>query len=361
MNLRFTYQDRETLVQKTELPRILRKKLSIPTEGPLILTPYELEILTTTTLKAYTCHNKPQARQAIKKVLNKILAAGEELHNSPESQPTTDHLSCEPHPPVGKLSPSQISQLLSENWLSDTPGVQLCSNLSPGEVIATPIIKRAHIFLQALAKDGTRATAAGNLNLKFVSSMIDQMDYLDDYVEYLTMVNRVIKESDATPLETLRIVMEFADLIEIKKRRFQLTKSGRSLMQPLREESLYFLLFIFWFRKFNLAYGDRIMDFPEFQNCLGYSLYQLSNLDSGWQDIKQMCEPLMMPSLAEILPTEPVDFRRMLVEKRLLRNFELFGLVELKWVDFQETPSIFRKVVAFRKTGLLARFIGFEL
>jgi hypothetical protein len=351
MNLSFTYTDRKTLIQDTEIPRFLRQKLSVPTEGPLALTPYELKTLTTTTLKAYTCHNHPQTRQCIKQVLNKILAAGKELYNPPESRPV--------QPLTGDLTSIQIENLTTENWAPDTPGVQLRLDLSPDDVITTPIIKRAKIFLQTLSKNGTKATNAGNLNRNFVRSMINRMDCLSQYAEDPACQNKTINEAGVPPLETLRIVMELAKIIEIKKRRFQVTVKGRDLMEQFSEENLFLVLFVYWFRVFNLGFKDKLMNIPEFQECFGYSLYQLSLLDSGWQDIEQMSEKLIMPSLAEKIPAEPYNFRQGLVEGRFLRNLELFGLVEVRREKDPQLQPLDWPVQAFRKTGLLGRFVGF--
>ncbi len=360
MHLIFTVTDRKILIEKTELPLDLRRKISQSPQQPLNLAPSELAALTATTLKAYTRHNNPKTRQEIKQVLNKILAAGEDLFSTRTPETTINKAGHKAPPLIGGLSPKQVSLLIHQGWSPVTPGVQLNYDLTTDEVSSTSVISRAQIFLQALGQDGIKATTAGNLSRKFVDSMIDLMDFSDDYVKYLNSYNKVLNESDVAPLLTLRAVLELAEIIELKGRRFRVTDMGRELMEPGSEGGLFLVLFVTWFREFNLAFGDRILDIPEFQDTLGYSLYRLSTLDQGWHDHEEMSQQLILPTVAAMIPTEPFNFRTAMVDRRFLRNLELFGLVELRLESDSETLIWYRPLKGFRRTELFDRFVGFE-
>ncbi len=371
MNSKLTPADRALLIKNTEIPPGLRQKLSPKTPGTPNFTADEIVTLSAATITASTRLNNPKTRKALKHVLVKLLAAGEEIHGSsapkiPIDQTNetleilVDHLNREPRPDFGNLSSRQVHCLVHEDWSPVTPGIQLSYDLTTSEVISTPIITRAHLILHALAAKGTKATTAGNLNRKFVSSMIEQMDVSDEYLPFLIRHNKAFNESDVPALEVIRIVLELADTIKIKKQKFQVTPMGQELMEPGFEGGLFLILFVTFFRDFNLFYGDRMMDLPEFQDSLGYSLYQLSALTDGWHDLAQTTEQLMLPSVARMLHGLPYDFRPAIVANRFLVYLELFGLVDLKLDEKPRIPREYSSVLAFRKTALLKRLISFE-
>ena len=412
MNPELTAADQALLIKKTELPMELRQKLSSSSPVLLNFSESEISILAAATIKASTRFNDPKIRKELKIVLMKLLAAGEESNNSAAPEATIDisivkkaileleketpgwstldlgekiqafnnklsyptiekttealevligHLNNSPLKQFGSLSPSQISTLINGDWTPDTPGIQLNVALTTSEVISTPIIARGLVILKALGEKGTKATPAGNLTRKFVASVMEQMEIPEDYLEYLFKYNKVINESDIPHVEITRIVLEFTGTIKLKKQKIQLTSMGRKLMTPGDEGGLFIMLFVTYFREFNLGFNDRIMDIPEFQDNIAYSLYRMSILNDGWHEVAETSEQLILPSLAERIPHQPYDFRSALVTRRLLVPLELFGLVELKREVTPGVPLEYSQVVAFRKTGLLGRLLRFIL
>lgn len=368
---KLTTADYALLIKNTEIPPGLRQKLSPQTLGIPNLTADEIVTLSAATITAITRLNNPKIRKALKHVLVKLLAAGEEMHrsfapNAPIGQTNetleilVDHLNSEPRPDFGNLSSREVHCLVHEDWSPATPGIQLCHDLTTSEVISTPIITRAHLILHALAAKGTKATTAGNLNRKFVASIIEQMGFSDRYLLLLKQHNKVINESDVPALEIIRIVLELADTIKMRKQKFQVTSMGQELMAPGFEGSLFLILFVTFFRDFNLSYRDRMMDLPEFQDSIGYSLYQLSALKDGWHDLGQTSEQLILPSVARIFDRQLYDIRSAIVRHRFLVYLEWFGLVGLKRDEEPRVSQESRTVLAFRKTALLKRLIRFE-
>lgn len=330
------------IIKNTKLPPGLRQKLSSANEGRPRLTINEITTLSVAVIQAYTTLNNQKTRKALNHILIKLLSTGEEVHSQPR-----------------ELSPQEVSILVDEDWTPGTPGLQLNYDLTTAGVISAPIIARSKLLLEALAENPAKATSAGNLNRKFVALMMEQMDIPDDFMAYLKGHHKVINESDVPPLEITRIVLELAGLIKLKKQKFQVAPLAATILDPGGEGTLFLLLFVTFFKDFNIAFGDRMRELPEFQDAIGYSLYQLSSLKGSWHDLSKTSAQLMLPSLAARIPSEPIDFRSALVARRFLVHLELFGMVELRREDDPSIPEHYRTVVGFRKTRLLRRAIKF--
>ena len=298
----------------------------------------------------------------------RTLAASGEFENLDHMQRVTDRLVTRsnetPLADFDGLSPRQMHLLLHGDWDEETPGVQVRPALPDDEVAQTDVIRYSRTFLNALIDaEGNRATAKGNLNRKFVMRMVEDMGLPEDYVEYLFKYNKVLNEGDVWVLEELRVVLELGKLIRKYRGKFVATRLGRRLMEPGNLGELFALLFRTEFRVFNLGYRDRLPELPEFQQFLGFSLFRLHGLVEGrWYDLDREAPRLMHPDLAAVLPvTDILDYRRMIVEIRLLRHLSDFGLVELGLDREKGRPSHISRVTRFRITGLLDRLVGFEI
>lgn len=412
MTNHLTQPDCSLLIKYTKIAHSLRLKLFPSTSEPPLLTLDEIAGLSAATIQACTRINDPKTIKALKVILQKLLATGQEIYNPPERKSLinktavtkaiqelestipnwnsldlgeqiqafnkkldypsidqvresleilVDHLNKRARSIFGNLSPENVSLLINGSWSSDSPGVQARHDLSTEDVVSTPVMIRALAMLNALSGKGAKATTAGCLNRKFVASMMEQMELPDDYLAYIMQHRKVHNESDVRFVAVIRIVLELAGTIKIKRQNFQVTPAGRQLMEPDSEGGLFLMLFLTFFRELNIAYGDRMPDFPEFQDTLGYSLYQLSNLNSGWHEINATTYQLMLPAVAARIPMQPFDLRLKIIVHRFLMHLELFGLVELKREVKPGIPAIYRHALAFKTTSLLKRFIRFKL
>jgi len=367
MNLNFTYTDRKTLIQKTELHWAIRQKLSIPTEAPLTLTPTELKSLTASTLKAYAFQNNSKTRQAIQQVLSKILAAGEDSFSRHQPKTTADHENLVTFPGndtsegLARLSPYQVSHLLNLDWSPDTPGVQLRPEATTSDVTSTGIIQWVTAFTKALGKKGTRSTQAGNLNRKFVDLIVVDLGLKENLQPLYNRRGNVINESDAPSLLFFRLGLESAGIIERRKGRFRITGYGAELLQPGNESNLYHHLFVTWFQQLDLAFWDGYLGCPHFQETFGYSFYGLSVVKFSDYRKDQFLPPLLLPAVV-------VDFAKMddvdvatIVEYRFFRQLGFFGLVDLKFGPSEVSWEKFERVIGFRKTRLFDQYITFGI
>lgn len=297
-----------------------------------------------------------------------VLTKTHEFENMEQLQRLGNHLIAQKNEaPLAEfqgLSPRQMHLLLSEKWTDGTPGVQLRKDVPDEQVRSTDIIRYSRAFLAALIKaEGTKATAKGNLNRKFISQMVEKMGMPEDYIQNLFRHHKVLNERDVRILEELRLTLEMGKLIRKYRGKFVTTKLGRQLLEAGNLGELFALLFHTKFRVFNLAYGDGLPDFYDFQHLLGYSLYRLSSMAVGqWYDLPREAPGLMHPDLAAVVPDNGVyDLHTMLVLCRLLNPLAGFGLVELDHDQELGLPAYYSPVSRFRTTPLLNQLVSFDL
>ena len=265
-----------------------------------------------------------------------------------------------PQTQLGGLSPKEVHQLLVCDWKPGSPGLQLCAEVPPDLLTGSDILANARVLLAALMPHGTRATEAGNLNRRFVGDMLAAMRWPAGFLEDLHHFNKVINEQDVGPLHDLRLVLELAKLLVRRKGMFCLTRKGRAMATEERAGALFTLLFETTFRSLNLAYRDRLPELPEFQGTIAFPLAVLAREPAGWLPYHRLVPRLLLPSLADQLPTGDVlDYREFLVRLRLLERLHDFGLVEFLWQEDRRWPR--RYIRKVRRTRLFDRFLRVEL
>lgn len=270
----------------------------------------------------------------------------------------------QPRPEFHGLSPNQVSALIHQEWDAGTPGVRVHDDLPANLVSRVPMLRYTRVFLNALEEnDGTSATARGNLNRKFVSRMVDEMGLPRWYVFQLRTWYKVLNERNVWLVELVHVMVEAAGLIRCDGKRIVVTEKGRRLLTTERHGQLFAELFLARFRTRDMACWDRFPEMPGFQHSLGYSLYRLHCLGGErWHDAAEQAEPLILPSVAEQLPVfYDLDFRWAMVQSRLLRPLEEYGLIELKREIPGGVDDPFPPAQAFRITPLFDRFLDFDL
>ncbi len=260
------------------------------------------------------------------------------------------------------LTTEQVGALLSNDWTTDSPGLCLRpDNLTPESVKDTLIIKRAVAFITALGDKGTRATKNGNLNRKFVGGMLDQLDIPACDLQYIRHYNKVTNEEDIFVLHELRLWLKIAKLVRLYRGRIVALKRTRDILAQAEWPILYNALFAAAFQVYNLGYRDRLNVSDGFQQSLAYCFKQLACLDEGWHDIAVAHERCILPLVDAELARLPFrETNQIVVKKRLLEPLSLFGLVELKFDEQAVGRRAYPDLVAFRRTALFGRFLGFD-
>lgn len=261
-----------------------------------------------------------------------------------------------PQDELGGFTPAQMHDLLYRDWAPDGRGLRLRPAGGLDEVDGSDVLHNARILLAALADGGTRATPKGNFNRAFVGGMIEAMRWPAGYVEQLHDFNKVINEGDDRRLHELRIVLQVAKLIAVRKGRVVATRRGRELAAPGRAADLHERLVWTTFREFNLSYGDRFLDVPEFQLLIAFPLAVLCRLDRNWHPFADLVPRLLLPAIVDLLPPPRVDAwndRAYLVRWRLIEPLRDLGLLECRREDARR-PHL-RGITGVRKTPLFDR------
>ena len=273
-------------------------------------------------------------------------------------QDLVDQANQQPLDALGGLTPDAAHELFGNDWTAATPGLQLREDLPLQRLDEAAVIHNARILLTTLGSDGTRATARGNLNRAFVKKMVDALVWPEGYVDDLFHYNKVLNEGDVWLLESLRVNLELAGLVRKYRGRFVITRRGLSLLNDHRAGELFARLFRTWFRKYNLAYRDRLPEIPEFQDSVAFPLWRLSHLAKDWHRVEETVPQLLLPEVAAMIPViDDHDFRPLLLRTRFLAPLEHFGLVRCELDPMM--PKFLLSAARFRPTRLLGEFMHF--
>lgn len=262
----------------------------------------------------------------------------------------------------GGLSPEQVGNLLYTPFGSPESGLQLNTDLSLDDLRHAEILMNARVFLRELDVINWTATTKklGNLNRKFVASMLEKMQWPDGFIEELWRFNKVANEEDVFPLHILRIVLEQARLIRKVSGEMRVTKQGKALCKDEAAGELFALLFTTFFGTFELSYLDRMPEHPMLQNALAYSLYRLGRDGGTWQTPEQLSEALLLPRVAqEADQSDYVNMPALLTETRILRPLGRFALVESQ--DGIGPSGYWKEMIQARKMPLFDKFVRFTV
>jgi hypothetical protein len=265
-----------------------------------------------------------------------------------------------PQAELGGLSPVQVQRLLARDWTAPEGALRLNDRLTPDELAGVRLLANARVFLRALEESGgTRVTAAGNLNRKFVAAMLDAMSWPPGFLDDLHRYNKVVNEQDAWPLHLLRVLVLLAGLIRKRKGAFVITRRGARLCDESRAGELYALLFRTQFQKMNLAYLDLAPEAPGFQDTIAYTLYRFGRVGDRWLTPERLAPEVVLPAVLDEIPAlDYIDAPGLIVQARLLRPLKRFGLAESR-----EVPGAHPRFPGheYRKTPLYDRFLQFDL
>jgi len=169
------------------------------------------------------------------------------------------------------LSSEQIHRLLNIPLEQNEDIIRLDKKLPSKVFEGAPIVRHTLFFLSELAKvEPLKATAKGNLPLKFAKLLFDEIDD-SRFKKWI----RFRSEENSRKVLTLRHVLGMAGWIKKEKKKFKLTRKGHGLLEGGFSERDFFHLLHIFTRKFNWGFNDLYPEFRIIQDGWLFSLFAL--------------------------------------------------------------------------------------
>jgi hypothetical protein len=254
-----------------------------------------------------------------------------------------------------------LDSLLLEDWDSPDNFLRLNAGLTFSDVCEVDLLLNVRIFLAALAEeDGTAATTTGNLNRSFTGRLLDRLHIEKETLDIIRRYKRVMNERDVWDLHRVRLLSDAAGLISLHKKRFTLTRLGRSMLSDKKAGSLYHRLFIANFRRFNLGYDFPWRDVPGIQATMGVILWMLEVVAENWTPVRGLAPQILLPAVyAELQAAmvSPHDTEEWILSGLALYPLLRFGLLEQRGETENSELSYNYEV---RISALWRKFISFQ-
>jgi len=221
----------------------------------------------------------------------------------------------------------------------------------------TTVLPNARRFIEALGHGGAKLTARGNLNRKFVETLLDRFQWSDYEAADIRSVCKVVNEQDFPPAQYLHGLFRLAGLAHVKKGVLELTRKGRMLLPEQEAGRLQTLLFRTTFARYNLAYLDRC-GMPEmFAPQISLILYLIGQFCTDWRPADALMRSVTVPTKELTEPRFP-RLPEFAFEMRVLRHLCWFGMMEDAKPaanDDWGQPRLYRKTALYDRT---LQFVG---
>ena len=259
------------------------------------------------------------------------------------------------------LSPKQLYGLLHTAWDATDTVLTLSADLTLDELQDSAMVKNAYRFLIAVAEEESiRLTARGNLNRKFLLKMTEATEWPRwDRASFLSY-NSQPNEEDVMPVHALRIYLEIAGFIKLRKGKLTLTKAGREILNPARAGKLQAAMFAAMCGEFNLAYLDRLPDYPQVQYTYPVILYNLGRLAAQPAAIDELWRKVFLPPVYEDF-FDGMEGRhaKSVLRSRVVHPLHDFGLLAL---TYRPSPDgRYEELATVQTTPLFHKMFCFSL
>jgi hypothetical protein len=274
-----------------------------------------------------------------------------------------DEMNATPQEELAGISPNKAADLIRGGF-GETSPLRLSETLTADELEGSAFLANARTFLNALLETGgTPATTAGNLKRVFVAEMLETMRFEDKYLDDLFRMNKVVNEHDVGTLHVLRVNLEVAGLLKLRKGHFSLTRKGKDLARPESVARLFAHLFRTYFGEFNIAYRSRGTDGPSLQRVVPLLLWQIGARAREWISLRELALQIL-PRHPELPPPDEGP-QRWPEESDLhwwvLRPLTEFGLLEMRDLRQEGNWRWRPQEIQIRTMSLYEAFLRFEL
>src|SRR5712691_1752579 len=194
-----------------------------------------------------------------------------------------------------KLTEQQFCAFV-EDRLDGSGPCRVQEDLAFAALAGTTVLPNARLFMMALDGSGTKLTARGNLNRKFVEMLLDRLQWQGCDAAELRSVCNTVNEQDFIPAMYLHAVFRLAGLVRSEKGLLKLTRKGRMLLPKEEAGRLQAVLFRTTFVRYNSAYLDRF-DMPEvFAPQISLILYLIGQFCTDWRAAGPLMRSVTFPT-----------------------------------------------------------------
>ena len=257
------------------------------------------------------------------------------------------------------LSPQQMYHLLHTPFTAPET-VRFATDVeSTGE---SGIMRVFIPLVEAIGESGLKATAKGNLPLKFCKAMAEHIEQQDNGIRRLRL-GGISSEVDLEELHCTRLVAQLAGLIRKYRGKFVLTRKCRDMLALKNNGGVYLELFKAYTTQFNWGYRDGYPEAPIVQHSFLYTLFLLGTFGDVerpqrfYEDKFLAAFPMALDMFAERSYSTTEDSARRCYFLRSLDRFAVFfGLADFS----SASGELYREKYQVRKTTLLDRFVSFS-
>jgi hypothetical protein len=258
------------------------------------------------------------------------------------------------------LTSDQMSHLLYAPFTSPET---VCFSTGMRPVANAGVMRVFIALVEAIGESGLKATATGNLPLKFCKALAQQLrEEEDDNDTRLLLIGGIRSEKDLEVLHCTRLVAQLAGLIRKYGGKFVLTRKCRDMLACEDYDGLYFELFKAYSTKFNWGYRDGYSEAGIVQLSFLYTLFLLVTYgdvqrpQKFYEDKFLTAFPMALEMFSDSSYWSAEDEARRCYFLRSLDRFAaFFGLAELK----PESQELFPNSYVIGKSALLDRFVTF--
>ena len=219
----------------------------------------------------------------------------------------------------------------------------------------TTSLPNARLFMMALGEGGTKLTARGHLNRKFVELLLDRLQWQGCDAAEIRSVCKTVNEQDFVPAMYLHAVFRLARLVRSEKGLLEPTRMGRVLLAEEQAGRLQAVLFRTTFAKYNPGYLDGF-NMPEvFAPQISLILYLIGQFCTDWREAGPLMRSVTFRTKELTEPKYP-NLPVAAFEARVLRYLCWFGLMEK---GRSAANDDWRQPRLYRKTALYDRMLRF--
>lgn len=233
---------------------------------------------------------------------------------------------------LGGLTPEHMMRMLHIDWKSPESAMTLHEDIPPELLQNSNMLDDAMLFLRMMReRNGVKATARGNLPRKFVMEIRPQLKDPRAHLTAFRASRKYWNEDDVFPLLVLRHLLTLSGLLRKTKGVFKITRKGERMLAPDKAGALLTTLFHTYYRKFNVAFVDRLPECPSLQFAVVYSLFMLKRYAADWITVETVGPRLFPSFVMEEFASESVGLEpnwHIFARTRLLSPLTQFGLIE---------------------------------